>query len=704
MAGADVKVTYPGGWNVFSNPNFDVITFNAVISGSGTITFQAQLNGLSGDLAAVPGSFSQSVAINTPTVTQTITQTVTKTVTLTATETVSQTVTATVTRTNTQTITATVTDTVTATVTASVTQTVTQTITGTVTGTVTATVTATVTQTVTQTQTQSVTLTSTKTITETATQTITGTFTQTVTESVTGTVTGTVTQTVTQTVTPTVTFTVTATITGTATKTTTVTVTETVTGSVTATITGTITQTYTPTVTNTVTGTSTSTGTATVTQTVTQSITVTTTMTITPTITYTVTKTITATVTQSVTATVTKTVTLTVTVSVTTTVTATTTPSVTATVTVTNTPMIQMIALAPGQVFVSNPPGFAGSPDMQEAGTLVTITVRVVDQTNWTAYPASGMAGIDSNQPAYTILDSDRPYVAGQAVFHVRFLKPDIMYSITAKDRNHNYQDTSTAPIPVTVTTFGNTAFSGFTPEDINTVVRGTRDVKIMSLTILNPNSGGSNFSLNGITITVSGAADDDIENIIVRDSSGILTTKPFGGANKCFVPLSAFILPGQTGQFGIYADIKDNAKSGVFSLTIGSPADILVGKLNDSRVLLEPSGKAYPYSSHDINIIVNDIKSSFYNFPNPFRAGAESTLIQYYLPSDSKVSLEIYDIIGRKVKSIVKGGQQAGGVLYKSMWDGKNEAGTEVLNGVYYAILKINGSEQYHTKIAVVK
>ena len=67
-------------------------------------------------------------------------------------------------------------------------------------------------------------------------------------------------------------------------------------------------------------------------------------------------------------------------------------------------------------------------------------------------------------------------------------------------------------------------------------------------------------------------------------------------------------------------------------------------------------------------------------NFPNPFNA---STVIKFDLPQSSKVKLDIYNILGQKVKSLVDEKLSAG---YKKVtWDGTNENGKSVASGVYF-------------------
>jgi hypothetical protein len=74
-----------------------------------------------------------------------------------------------------------------------------------------------------------------------------------------------------------------------------------------------------------------------------------------------------------------------------------------------------------------------------------------------------------------------------------------------------------------------------------------------------------------------------------------------------------------------------------------------------------------------------------FQNYPNPFN---QSTKIEFALSHSGLVSLNIYDILGRKVKTLVSENLSSG---YKSvLWDGKDDFGNEVSSGIYFYQLKI--------------
>ena len=71
-------------------------------------------------------------------------------------------------------------------------------------------------------------------------------------------------------------------------------------------------------------------------------------------------------------------------------------------------------------------------------------------------------------------------------------------------------------------------------------------------------------------------------------------------------------------------------------------------------------------------------------NYPNPFNP---ETKISFVLSRRSKVSLEIFDILGRKVKTLFSGYASAG--EHKFLWNGYDDAGYQVSTGTYIYRLK---------------
>ncbi len=66
-------------------------------------------------------------------------------------------------------------------------------------------------------------------------------------------------------------------------------------------------------------------------------------------------------------------------------------------------------------------------------------------------------------------------------------------------------------------------------------------------------------------------------------------------------------------------------------------------------------------------------------NYPNPFNP---STQINYAIARSGRTQVEIFNILGTKVRTLVNEMQPAG--TYRVRWDGKNDGGAVVANGVY--------------------
>jgi len=67
-------------------------------------------------------------------------------------------------------------------------------------------------------------------------------------------------------------------------------------------------------------------------------------------------------------------------------------------------------------------------------------------------------------------------------------------------------------------------------------------------------------------------------------------------------------------------------------------------------------------------------------NYPNPFNPTTE---IRFALPNATKVSLVVYDLLGRTIKTLVRDDMHAG--EYRVVWNGTNESGKNVASGVYF-------------------
>ena len=84
--------------------------------------------------------------------------------------------------------------------------------------------------------------------------------------------------------------------------------------------------------------------------------------------------------------------------------------------------------------------------------------------------------------------------------------------------------------------------------------------------------------------------------------------------------------------------------------------------------------------------------------YPNPFNS---TVLVRYSLPATSRVRLDVYDALGRKVRRLVDGEVPAGD--HSAEWNARDESGTSAAAGVYLVSLRA-GSLTDTTEVVLVK
>ena len=102
----------------------------------------------------------------------------------------------------------------------------------------------------------------------------------------------------------------------------------------------------------------------------------------------------------------------------------------------------------------------------------------------------------------------------------------------------------------------------------------------------------------------------------------------------------------------------------------------------------------SYAENIHDgITVGINDNQPQLagnyklnQNYPNPFNP---TTNISYFIPKNGQVTLEIFDIAGRNVRTLVSEFQNADN--YEVTWNAKNKEGQFVPSGVYFYSLRSN-------------
>jgi hypothetical protein len=86
-------------------------------------------------------------------------------------------------------------------------------------------------------------------------------------------------------------------------------------------------------------------------------------------------------------------------------------------------------------------------------------------------------------------------------------------------------------------------------------------------------------------------------------------------------------------------------------------------------------------------------------NFPNPFNP---VTTIPFALPSQSHITIKVYNITGQKVKTLVNGTMDGG--RHQVSWDGKDERGIKVSSGLYIYRMITAGGKNFSGKMLLLK
>ncbi|MCK4513284.1 T9SS type A sorting domain-containing protein, partial [bacterium] len=138
-----------------------------------------------------------------------------------------------------------------------------------------------------------------------------------------------------------------------------------------------------------------------------------------------------------------------------------------------------------------------------------------------------------------------------------------------------------------------------------------------------------------------------------------------------------------------------DNAASPFVVTVSGSPAD-------ETAELDLHIYSGSRYDAYDIVTITIDLTGTGVedpeiplafalrqNYPNPFRGG---TALAFALPRPAEAKLDIYNVAGRRIATVVSGNLPAGNHLVT--WDGTDTRGAKVPAGIYFYRFEADGFE----------
>ena len=148
------------------------------------------------------------------------------------------------------------------------------------------------------------------------------------------------------------------------------------------------------------------------------------------------------------------------------------------------------------------------------------------------------------------------------------------------------------------------------------------------------------------------------------------------------FIELDSLYIPIQPNDsielFFSYPDFCPICKN---RMEIASFSDTLVfysnsASNNYSYIIVEGDGST---DVEENNFLLNDFVL-YQNYPNPFNP---VTRIDYYIPKATFVTINIFDLLGRQIKTLVKQEGQIG--KHSVTWDGINQKNEKVPSSIYF-------------------
>jgi hypothetical protein len=368
-------------------------------------------------------------------------------------------------------------------------------------------------------------------------------------------------------------------------------------------------------------------------------------------------------------------------------------------------------------------------------GQLFTITVDLEN---------TGQAGLIGTDSLKITLPSgystSEPRVksilpGGQITWQIR--APDqptgiVDITIEVVDRNAMDENTNQLPplsplpprvkIPVSTESVGLNA-SVLTGRKPTTVARGATDIPMFGLKFVN--SSDTNIQIQSIKLRVKdNEGADQAPNSVLSRLAVVdyfnpgtvfqeVAPPPANNPIQLDINPAISVLPNQSQSIEFRVDIASQTTINNFQLSIDSPQqDILAVNIEaDTAVTLRDSLGFVINSAitSGFTVLVDaDLEASFFNFPNPFgQSSRPITRFNYNLTQDSDVTIRIYTLLGELVWSKTYGAAEpegkAGNHPGDIFWDGTNDQGQKVLNGVYVAVLTTNTGKAI-TKIAIAK
>ncbi len=193
----------------------------------------------------------------------------------------------------------------------------------------------------------------------------------------------------------------------------------------------------------------------------------------------------------------------------------------------------------------------------------------------------------------------------------------------------------------------------------------------------------------------------------VARDSAGTMTDYRENGVQGAeFAAKLAFLGdPDGDGHTEVAISMQGVDDSLYQYKEVFNPADSLYARTtvesrpHHNRVFLRVlSSSGLSTAIVDERVIVPSDYVLHGNYPNPFNP---QTTFSFTLPIDKRISVRVYDMSGRMVRTLVDNEWFAAGI-HQSTWDGRSDGGTPVASGTYLYTLEYGNFRQSNTMLLI--
>lgn len=181
-------------------------------------------------------------------------------------------------------------------------------------------------------------------------------------------------------------------------------------------------------------------------------------------------------------------------------------------------------------------------------------------------------------------------------------------------------------------------------------------------------------------------------DNVLVSSNSLLVTVTSTSGSTLYKLNSSALSYTGSQ----LSLNISQLALPRAGNITVEIQAQDTVGNTSTKTVILK--------QAEGVLSLIGPTSSQVLNAPNPFNPRKESTYICYNISLSAQVQINVYSLNLQRVKTFTL---QDDAGYHEVAWNGQDEGGSIVPNGVYIMVIKVTSNGQTvvkRSKIAVLR